>query len=280
MKTDDRKVIQFNLKILKFVRLYGVADRTLGWILAFLCFLNNILQLTDIIHNYKYKTIDGLVIQVFLWVCAFNFNHRFKIFLFKNKEIDIVIEFMNDIWDKTETHNEPFEMAILMNCLNRGSKIIIFNLTSTFVGVILASCYPFIIGVRETPYEWYIPGIDFHKSPLYDILFVYQSFIVIPGLSSVNITYANLVVTWLLFGLVAFQLLQKKVRLVSLQETESDSLEALHDCIRLHNRIIEYIRVIKEIISPVSFVEITLLSIMLCFLMFYALYVSYFMVCK
>lgn len=116
--------------------------------------------------------------------------------------------------------------------------------------------------------------MDLHRSPLYDILYIYQSLYLIPGIASVYTTYANLVVTWLIFGLVAIRILGEKVRLVSFQENEKITIEALYDCIRFHNRIIKYINVVQGIISTVSFVEIALLSIMLCFLMFYALYVS------
>lgn len=275
MKINNSKVIRFNLKVLKFIRVYGVKNRKFGWLLAVSCLVNNILQLGDIIHNFEDTSIDGLVIRGFLWACIININHKFTVFLFKNKRVDIVMEFVDTIWNNSETIGSPIEKDILKNSLSRGSKIILFNLSSIFFGIILSACYPLLIGARETPYEWYIPGVDTHASPLYEILYIYQSLYLITGLTLINITYANLVLTWLIFGLIAFRLLAEKIRLITYQETEERKMEALYDCIRFHNKIIEYINVVKGIISPVSFVEIALLSLMLCFLMFYALYVSF-----
>lgn len=274
MIIDNRKVIGFNVEVLKFIRLYGVEDTTFGWLLAFLAISNNFLQFTDMMLNYKDKSIDSLVIHGFLFACLFNINHRFKVYLLKKTEMNSVMEYINDVWDKTESSNNPIEKEILENSLSRGSKIILFNLGSLLFGITLAACYPLIIGARELPYEWGIPGTDLHKSPLYDLLYLYQALYVIPGITCVSITYSNLVLTWLIFGLISFQLLGEKIRQVSTKLTDEDSMEALHECIRLHTRIIDFINVVEGIISPVSFLEVVLLSLMLCFLMFYALYVS------
>lgn len=272
---DNRKVIGMNIELLKFLRLYGVEDKRPGWILAFVSLMNNILQLMDIIYNYKNKTIDGLVIQAFLWACLFNIYHRFIVFLVKHKEVDTVMKFINELWDNTEFNRSQRENDILRNSISLGSKIIIFNLSTVFFSIVMAGCYPLIINARETPCEWFFPGIDFHESPLYDVVYLLQASYIVPCAAALNASYSNLVLTWLTFGLVAIRLLKENIRVIPLKETEEDRIVALHDCIKFHNRIIDYINVIKGIISPVSFLEIALLSLMLCFLMFYALYVSF-----
>lgn len=154
-------------------------------------------------------------------------------------------------------------------------KVASFEKLNTFMGLFGCLCliiYPYFTNKREHPFTVFIPGVDTHSTPVYEIIFIIQ-FGISLYLSFTYTPLTNFFVAFVIFGTVLLKILQHKFRNISsISECElldlppqirKLNLDFLNErrfrlYIEYHKRIIQYVNELNKLFSTMFFVELCL----------------------
>lgn len=136
--------------------------------------------------------------------------------------------------------------------------------------------YPIILGEDKLPYGLYFPGVDFMKSPIFEIAYFVEFIATIISVLF-YIPFINMYICFVVFGITMVRILREKFRniaapFVGAGEEQPDN-ELVQLRLRLniecHKRIITYVDKLNDIVATAFLVEIIVFGVLLCVLLFF-----------
>ncbi|XP_065368489.1 odorant receptor 43a-like [Calliphora vicina] len=218
--------------------------------------------------NAVYVLHDLTVLIMSLFMTAIIANSFVRIVSVMKNQYKFV-KFMKDIesWYKeAEMTNDTVALSILKKLPNRTVAISKFSLVFGTFGGVLTVLLPMILGQRAHPFPVQLIGVDVFKSPLYEIIYVVQIFLIMPFIVCAYIPFTNLFIAWLIFGINILRVLRKKFEQMPV-DNDREQLKSLKALIRYHKRIIRFGQTLENLVSFVCFVELVLFTVMLCVLL-------------
>lgn len=136
--------------------------------------------------------------------------------------------------------------------------------------------YPIILGEDKLPYGLYFPGINFMKSPIFEISYLVE-FIVTAVSVLFYIPFINMYICFVVFGITMVRILKEKFRNIAAPFDGADGQQPDNDLVHLrlrlyiecHKRIITYVDKLNDIVSTAFLVEIIVFGVLLCVLLFF-----------
>ncbi|XP_037819130.1 odorant receptor Or2-like [Lucilia sericata] len=212
------------------------------------------------------QDLSVLIMSLFLVTILLNSFIRIVIVM-KNHEKFIKFMKVIETWYKeAELTNDIAAWSILKKLPKRTGAISKFGLIFGSFGGVVTAIIPLLLSHRTHPYSVYIIGVNALESPLYEIIYFVQCFILIPFVVCTYIPFTNLFIAWLIFGIHILQVLRKKFELLP-GGNDPDQLRSLKMLIKYHKRIIRYGENLEDLVSHVCFVELLLFTAMLSVLL-------------
>ncbi|XP_036342137.1 odorant receptor Or2-like [Rhagoletis pomonella] len=133
---------------------------------------------------------------------------------------------------------------------------------------IFIALQPIATGYGKFVADVELPGIDFHKSPAYEIMYLLQSCWVVPVSTCSYIPYVSFLLIFIYFGIFAIRHLQQKLADLCLMD-EKDALESVKLCVAYHMRIIKFREDLEDFFSLMSLLDASLYCLTLCMMLVY-----------
>ncbi|XP_073813067.1 odorant receptor 43a [Musca autumnalis] len=257
-------LFSFNIKMWKYLGFidYERIDRPVI-ILIIPCFIN-LCQFMNIAYNWN----DMSVIAIGLFMTAILFNALVRILTVRKNQCKFIefFEMIENWYHEIEMGSDREDWDLLKHIPRRTRMI--SNLSFLFAaGAAGASAMiPLFLEERSLPYDIYIPMCDHLKSPMYEILYVMESFISMPFCVLTYVPFTNLFIACLTFGISLLQILRHKLESLP-YENDEQMLKQLMELIRFHHKIINYCQTLECLVSFVCLVELLLFTLMLCVLL-------------
>ncbi|XP_054725812.1 odorant receptor Or2-like [Anastrepha obliqua] len=136
-----------------------------------------------------------------------------------------------------------------------------------FVDVFIA-LQPMITGYGKLVADVKLPGIDFHKSPIYEIMYLLQTCWVLPITTCSYVPYVNFLLIFISFGIFAIRDLQRRLEDLCLMD-DKDALDNVKRCVAYHVRIIKFREDLEQFFSLMSLLDASLYCVTLCMMLVY-----------
>nr|AID61211.1 odorant receptor [Calliphora stygia] len=260
----DLALFHCNVKIWKYIGFIEFKNKYRTTPIIAIVFLTIFCQITNFL--FIWHDLSALVMNSFMTAILANSLVRILIVM---KNQNAFIEFMRGIesWYKeAEITNDIVAWSILKEVPKRTVAISKFSLIFGGSGGVLTAFVPMLMGQRTHPYSVYIFGVDALKSPLYEIIYFIQMFIIIPFIITAYIPFTNLFISWLIFGINILKILRKKFEQMPVVN-DREQLKCLKALIKYHKRIIRFGQTLEGLVSFVCLVEFVLFTLMLCVLL-------------
>uniref|UniRef100_A0AAG5D8E9 Odorant receptor n=1 Tax=Anopheles atroparvus TaxID=41427 RepID=A0AAG5D8E9_ANOAO len=149
----------------------------------------------------------------------------------------------------------------------------VLSISNLALGAFISGCfvvYPLFTGQRGLPYGMFIPGVNNFDSPQYEIFYITQLVLTVPG-CCMYIPYTSFFTSSTLFGLVQIKTLQHQLRTFRLQDLGEGTAmlnRKLQKLISDHKRIIRYVQDLNDLVTYICLIEFLSFGLMLCALLF------------
>lgn len=187
-------------------------------------------------------------------------------------KLETFLDNFAQLYDHVLHSGDQVARSILLEISPQGA---IFAKLNICLGLFACFCfiiYPLITGEHQLPYGIYVPGLDYHSSPTYEIVYVVQAVITFSG-CLLYIPFSNLFVSFAMFGIVLIRVVVHKIRTISESACPSAEENALIErrfklYIENYKRIIRYVDEVNELVSLVCLTELILFGALLSALLF------------
>ncbi|XP_023304701.2 odorant receptor Or2-like [Lucilia cuprina] len=221
----------------------------------------------EFLHCFVVRQDLGfLILSLFMVAILLNSFIRIVIVMKNHKKFIKFMKVIESWYKEAELTNDIAAWSILKKLPKQTEVISKFGLIFGSFGGVVTAITPLLLSHRSHPYSVYIIGLDALKSPLYEIIYFVQMFVLMPFIICTYIPFTNLFITWLIFGIHILQVLRKKFEQLP-GGNDPDQLRSLKALIKYHKRIIRYGESLEDLVSHVCFVELLLFTTMLSILL-------------
>lgn len=201
---------------------------------------------------------------------------------------------MDKVYAEIDSYDDP-TIKKVVSVFTKRAKILTF--VNNVLGVVISlffCTYPFFSS-KTLPYAIWIPGINVFKTPIYEILYIIQVWIIemirkfttrvwpfsfqiiltAPGCHC-YIPFTCFFISSTLFGIIQIKTLQHQLR--NATESSRDNAEIdvkLNEFIKTQLRIVDYIKDINNLVGFICLVELLSFGLMLIALLFLLKIVSF-----
>uniref|UniRef100_A0AAG5D6H9 Odorant receptor n=1 Tax=Anopheles atroparvus TaxID=41427 RepID=A0AAG5D6H9_ANOAO len=180
--------------------------------------LLNVFMFADLYRAWG--NIEEVIINAYFAVLYFNAVLR-TLILVRNRQkyesfLRLIAFSLQSIDDETITK--------LVTVYTRRARVL--SISNLALGAFISGCfvvYPLFTGQRGLPYGMFIPGVNNFDSPQYEIFYITQLVLTVPG-CCMYIPYTSFFTSSTLFGLVQIKTLQHQLRTFRLQDLEAVTL--------------------------------------------------------
>ncbi|XP_067644927.1 odorant receptor 10 isoform X2 [Eurosta solidaginis] len=114
-----------------------------------------------------------------------------------------------------------------------------------------------------------IPGINVHKSPIYEIVYAFEAFFEAPIAALTYMAHVNMFLIFASIGTFMMKELQTKLNNLSdLNNIEAEVM--INNCIKTHITIIKYAEDLEAMFTFVNFVDVFLFCFAICLMLVYS----------
>ncbi|XP_055599245.1 odorant receptor Or2-like [Uranotaenia lowii] len=210
--------------------------------------------------------MNTIIIDGYFTVLYFNLVLR-TTFLMINR--DKFEQFLEEIANEYSVLEKRNDVRLLLEQLTRRGQIL--SKSNLWLGAFISACfvtYPLFSPGNGLPYGMFVPGVDVHASPIYEIVFALQIYLTIPA-CCMYIPFTSFYCTSALFGLVRISALKRSLeRIQQFNDSESSLLAKLKECFRKHKDVIKYVADLNGLVTYIFLLEFLSFGLMLCALLF------------
>ncbi|XP_065079003.1 odorant receptor Or2-like [Ochlerotatus camptorhynchus] len=228
----------------------------------------NVFQFMNLFHVIMSGTGDmnKIIIDAYFTVLYFNLVLRTSFLMGNRRKFEVFLEGIADEYAVLENQND---IRPLMDRLTRRARIL--SKSNLWLGAFISACfvtYPLFSPDNGLPYGVYVPGVDVHASPIYEIVFLLQIYLTFPA-CCMYIPFTSFYCTCTLFGLIRIAALKRFLEGIHEYNTSRQMLFArIKECLQYHNKIIKYVSDLNELVTYIFLLELLSFGMMLCALLF------------
>ncbi|XP_037926494.1 odorant receptor 49b-like [Hermetia illucens] len=262
---EDVPIISINVKILKFWS-FILVHNWRRYISIIPAMIMNVAQFLDM--YFTTEPIDSIARNFYFVVLWFIAVMRALYLTANRRKFEVFMENLEYMYHEIKRDGEKPIVNLLNEVTNNARRISKFNLAfAAFVstGFVL---YPLFTGDRALPFGVTIPGVDKYAEPAYGIIYAWQV-IITPMGCCMYISFTSIVVGYMMFGTVAAQYLQHRLRkLREPGDTDRMVMMKIVWCVQYHRRLIRYTSQLNDLVTYVSFLEFVTFVATICALLF------------
>ncbi|XP_053963534.1 odorant receptor 43a [Anastrepha ludens] len=267
-RIEDNPLLSINVKLWKFLSvLIARNSRRCIAFVAPVCLMNAM----QFVYLYQqWGDVATFILNTFFAVSIFNALLRTCLVIKNRDKFEALMRELVILYDDIQATGDEYAKTVLAAATKTARKISIFNLTASFMDLIMAVAYPLFQEKRIHPFGVALPFFDVTRSPLYEIFYFSQ--LSCPfSLTSMYMPYVSLFASFAMFGKAALKILQRNLRNLceNMQhKSEPELFESLRTHVAYHARIARYIEAFNELVTYIVLVEFLLFSCVICSLLF------------
>ncbi|XP_058814370.1 odorant receptor Or2-like [Topomyia yanbarensis] len=228
----------------------------------------NVFMLADLYRAWG--NIDEVIINAFFVVLCFNTVLRGLNLIYNRGPLEQFLKDIAIVYKEIEAMEDENIQKMVQSITKRARTLSFANMV---LGVVISACYviyPLFTEGRGLPYGMFIPGLNILDSPQWEILYLAQMFVTLPG-CCIYIPFTSFFATCTLFGLIQIKTVQHQLQEFKRQEVDKGSEEyncKLVTIIQKHQRVITYVAKLNSFVTYICLVELVSFGTMLCALLF------------
>ncbi|XP_058453986.1 odorant receptor Or2-like [Malaya genurostris] len=268
MLMENCPIININIRIWLF---WGYLRQTKWFSYLFGCIPVAILNVFQFMNVLKMAfsgegDIDSITKDGFFTVLYFNLVLRTGCLVINRRKFERFFEGISAEYEQLEKHSN---IRSILDARTRQARVL--SKTNLYLGALMTTCfslYPLFSAERVLPYGVFIPGIDVHATPIYEIVFFLEFYLTIPA-CCMYIPFTSFYCTCSQFGLVRIAALKQSLQKLHQHNWSEQALIAkLKQCLEYHKEIIKYVSDLNELIAYIFLLELLICGTMLCALLF------------
>ncbi|XP_037959248.1 odorant receptor 30a [Teleopsis dalmanni] len=266
---EDVPILSTTLRIMKFWS-FLIVHNWRRYVCLTPYILMNITQFLDL--YYTTEPIVNVIRNAYITVLCFNtilralllclHRYRYEQFMAKLKNYYVQLMCMNDTFVNSE----------IKNTIQAAKVFTRINLLMGILACIGFVTYPIFSTSKVLPFGVFVPGINKYRSPYYEIIFILQV-IMVPMGCCMNIPYTNLIISFIMFGILMCKTLQYKIRNLNFINS-SKAKDDLVWCIKYQVKIIRFVDTVNGLTTYIWLTEFLTYGAMLCVMLFLLLIVQ------
>ncbi|XP_061394589.1 odorant receptor 30a-like [Musca vetustissima] len=260
---EDVPLLSTNLRIMKFWSFLLQHNwRRYSALIPY--FFINTTQFLDI--YFSTEPIDAIVRNAYIAVLFFNTILRAVLLCYNRFEYEGFMEKIRLLYIELMNSEDKILRKMLQECTVASRFISKMNLIMGFTSCVGFNMYPLFATSKVLPFGMYVPGIDKYESPYYQICFLFQ-IIITPAGCCMYIPFTNLIVSFILFGILMCKVLQHKLR--NLKDVSNEKArEVMVWCIKYQLQLVNFVDTINDLTTYTFLVEFMAFGAMLCAMLF------------
>ncbi|KAL9875446.1 odorant receptor 30a [Glossina fuscipes] len=260
---EDVPLYQTSLRIMKFWS-FLLQDNWRRYVCLIPYIMINTTQFLDIYHSEE--SIDAIVRNAYIAVLFFNTILRAVLLCINRFDYEKFMDKIRLLYIELTDSEDNVIRALVRDTTTAAKYIAKMNLLMGFCSCVGFVTYPIFTTSRVLPFGMYVPGIDKHESPFYEIFFVLQV-IITPMGCCMYIPFTNIVVAFILFAILMCKVMQHKLK--QLHDVKDEKArEVIIWCIKYQLQLINYVKTINELTTYTYLVEFLAFGAMLCAMLF------------
>ncbi|XP_055837451.1 odorant receptor 49b [Episyrphus balteatus] len=262
---EEIQVVYMSVRILKFWSL--IYDH--NW-RRYLCLsLTSILNMTQFTYMFlTHESVDAKIRNAYMLVLWSNTILRAYLLVHQKDKYENFLADLQYIYYEIKKDGEKYIQSLLDETNLMGKYMSRLNLFLGLLTCIGFGSYPLFANEKVLPFGSIVPGVNEYKTPVYEILYVYQM-IVTPMGCCMYIPFTSLIVAFIMFAILMCKVLQYRLRNL---KNPGDSNEVITNkliwCIKFQKTIIRYIQTVNNLTTYIFFLEFMAFGILLCALLF------------
>ncbi|XP_020716474.1 odorant receptor 49b-like [Ceratitis capitata] len=215
------------------------------------------------------NTFEQHIYNFYMIIVTSSSVARAILIIIKQRKILDLLNDMENWFVEVQEQNDNNALETLNKLTQKVRRYSKYTLWWVIIFGAFLSFQPICTGYGKFVYDTQIPGIDLHQSPLYEIMYGFQSLWVIPMACVSSISYADTLLIFISFGIFATKQLQRKLKDIS-QMDEQQGLENIKKCVQYHWKIIKFGEDLENAYSLMCLLDFSLYCVTLCMLLFYS----------
>ncbi|GAB0091751.1 Odorant receptor [Sergentomyia squamirostris] len=234
----------------------------------FYIFINVLLNVFQFAYLFSTTELEKLILNGYFTFLFLNAIIRAIIVSKKRKDFEKFMAKVGHFYEIIANSEDEYCKKLLVDTGILARRFSIMNLCLALTSGTCFLIYPVFAGMTDLPYGIHIPGINYMKSPIYEIIYVYEILVTVPG-ASLYIPFSNLFTSFCMFAVVLVKILKYKIKnLKTEHDTEEMITDKLHQIIEYHKVLIEFVEEMNQIVTYICLIELVFFVILLCALLF------------
>ncbi|XP_058447700.1 odorant receptor Or2-like [Malaya genurostris] len=228
----------------------------------------NLFQFMNLFHMILFGTgdISKIIIDGYFTVLYFNLVLRTSFLVTNRQKFELFFEGISAEYERLEKQND---IRCLLDQSTRRARIL--SKSNLWLGAFISACfvtYPLFSAEHVLPYGVFVPGVDVHATPIYEIVFILQIYLTFPA-CCMYIPFTSFYCTCSQFGLVRIAALKQSLQKLHQHNWSEQALfTKLKQCLEYHKEIIKYVNDLNELVTYIFLLELLSFGMMLCALLF------------
>uniref|UniRef100_A0A1B0DNB1 Odorant receptor n=1 Tax=Phlebotomus papatasi TaxID=29031 RepID=A0A1B0DNB1_PHLPP len=231
----------------------------------FINMFQNVFQFAYLFHT---KELDKLILNGYFTFLFLNAIIRAIIIINSRHKMEKFMEKVGHLYDIMVNSKDEYISNMVKETGIRAHRFSVLNFCLSLTTGTCFLIYPVFAGMIDLPYGIHVPGIEYMKSPLYEILYIYEILVTAPG-ASLYIPFSNLFTSFCMFAVVLVKILKHKINnLKRPNDTEESITQKLHNALEYHKVLIDFVEEINNIVTYICLIELVFFVLLLCALLF------------
>uniref|UniRef100_A0A1B0GLS2 Odorant receptor n=1 Tax=Lutzomyia longipalpis TaxID=7200 RepID=A0A1B0GLS2_LUTLO len=230
--------------------------------------INVLLNVFQFAYLFSTKELEKLILNGYFTFLFLNAIIRAVIVINKRNDIEKFMGKVAYFYDIVAKSKDEYISNLIKETGIRAHRFSVMNLCLALTTGTCFLIYPVFTGMNDHPYGVHIPGIDYMKSPIYEIIYIYEVFVTPPG-ASLYIPFSNLFSAFCMFAVVLVKILKYKINnLKQSNDSDENVTKKLHNVLEYHKLLIEFVEEINQIVTYICLIELVFFVLLLCALLF------------